>query len=84
MKTENMEELQRQGRRSVWIGLTVVVGVIVVVGLIGIVSLRPEPETLSGEVFAAEYRVSGKVPGRIVDIYVEEGQKVKAGDTLVY
>lgn len=29
-------------------------------------------------------RISGKLPGRVVDLYVEEGDMVKAGDTLVH
>ena len=70
-------------KKSLWIGLGVVLGVIVLIGLVGIVTLRPEPETIMGEVAAAEYRVSGKVPGRIERLWVEEGQQVHEGDTLV-
>lgn len=84
METENKEEIRQQSKRSVWIGLAVVVGIIVIVGLIGLVALRPEPEILAGEVCATEYRVSGKVPGRVARFYVTEGQRVKAGDTLVF
>jgi len=53
------------------------------VALIGVYALRPEPEMLMGEAEASEYRVSGKVPGRIETFHVEEGQTVKEGDTLV-
>ena len=71
-------------KKSLWIGLGAVIGIIVIVGIIGVIVLKPEPEVLMGEVAAAEYRVSGKVPGRIVNLYVEEGQHVNVGDTLVY
>ncbi len=33
---------------------------------------------------AKEIRVSGKMPGRVAEIYVEEGQHVRKGDTLVH
>ncbi len=81
---ETKEHIQAQGKRSVWIGLAVLIGVVVLVALIGFVTLHPRPEVLTGEVYAAEYRVSGKVPGRVAAIFVEEGQQVKAGDTLIY
>lgn len=82
METE--ENIQEQSKKSVWIGLGVLIGVIILVGIIGFIALRPEPEVIMGEVYASEYRVSGKVPGRVVEFYVQEGQQVKMGDTLVY
>ena len=38
---------------------------------------------IQGEAEATEYRVSGKVPGRIEAFYADEGQQVHKGDTLV-
>lgn len=81
MKTTE-EEITKQNKRSVWIGVGVVVGVIVLVGVIGLVALAPEKEEITGEVNASEYRVSGKVPGRVEELYVSEGDKVRKGDTL--
>lgn len=40
------------------------------------------PEELEGEVDVTDYRVSSKVPGRILKFYVEEGDYVHKGDTL--
>ena len=37
---------------------------------------------MQGQVEASEYRVSSKVPGRILEIRVKEGDYVKVGDTL--
>lgn len=71
-------------KRNLWIGIGVVIAVVAIVALIGIIALRPEPELLTGEVEANEYRVSNKVPGRVDTFYVHESQHVKAGDTLVY
>ena len=37
---------------------------------------------MQGQMETTEYRVSSKVPGRILEFRVKEGDKVKAGDTL--
>ncbi|KWW29803.1 MAG: hypothetical protein AUK63_953 [bacterium P3] len=70
--------------KSLMFGLLVLVGIIVIVGLLGIFALRPEPELIMGEVAVAEYRVANKVPGRIDTLYVQEGDRVRAGDTLAH
>lgn len=57
-------------------------GVIVLVALVGFFTLRKGPEIIQGQAEVDEYRVSSKVPGRILEFRVKEGQKVKAGDTL--
>jgi hypothetical protein len=49
------------------IGVGVLIAVVVVLAVVGLIVLRPEPEVLMGEAEASEYRVSGKVPGRILD-----------------
>lgn len=71
-------------QKSLWIGLGIVIAIVAIVALVGAWALRPEPEILMGEVAASEYRVANKVPGRIEELYVEEGQTVHAGDTLAY
>lgn len=44
--------------------------------------LKKKKNPLQGQVEANEYRVSGKVPGRVLQILVKEGQYVKKGDLL--
>lgn len=56
--------------------------VVAVVAVIGAVSIKQEPETIQGQVEVSEYRVSSKVPGRILEIRVKEGDYVNVGDTL--
>ncbi len=56
--------------------------VVVIVALIGYFTLGREPETIQGQVEVTEYRVSSKVPGRILELRVKEGDFVRAGDTL--
>lgn len=57
-------------------------GVIVLVALVGFFMLRKGPDMVQGQAEATEYRVSSKVPGRILEFRVKEGQSVKTGDTL--
>lgn len=54
----------------------------ILVAIIGFFTLGHEPELIQGQVEVSEYRVSSKVPGRILEIRVKEGDFVKAGDTL--
>ena len=56
--------------------------VVVIVALIGFFALGRDPELMQGQVEVSEYRVSSKVPGRILEIRVKEGDYVKVGDTL--
>jgi HlyD family secretion protein len=52
------------------------------VALIGFFTLGNEPEVIQGQMDVTEYRVSSKVPGRILEIRVQEGDYVHVGDTL--
>lgn len=72
-----------KSKKTSLIGAGVLIAVAVVIAIIGAIFLKPETEILMGEVNAAEYRVSGKVPGRIEALLVHEGDMVHEGDTLV-
>ncbi len=52
--------------------------------VIGFLVIKPEPDVVQGQAEAKEIRISGKLPGRVAHIYVEEGQYVHRGDTLVH
>lgn len=56
--------------------------VVMGVALIGYYVFGNEPEDIQGQVDCREYRISTKLPGRIVKIYVEEGDHIHVGDTL--
>lgn len=56
--------------------------VVVIVGAIGYFALSRDPEMIQGQVEVTEYRVSSKVPGRVLELRVKEGDFVNAGDTL--
>lgn len=59
------------------------VAVVIIVAIIGALVLDRDPEMMQGQVEVSEYRVSSKVPGRILELRVKEGDYVKVGDTLV-
>ena len=55
---------------------------VVIVAIIGFFTLGKTDEVIQGEVEVGEYRVSCKVPARVVEIRVKEGDFVHKGDTL--
>ena len=70
--------------RTLLVGLAIVIVIMVCLCIAGIFLVNPPEETVQGQVEATNVRISGKLPGRIVAFYVEEGQHVKKGDTLAY
>ncbi len=81
-----MEEttLKKNRQRGLLIALLIVICALAALAVIGFLTLKPEPDTVQGQADATEIRVSGKLPGRVVTLYVEEGQHVHKGDTLVH
>ena len=63
------------------------IAVLVVIGLValsGIFLLSTPDEIIMGQAEATQVRISGKIPGRIESYRFSEGDKVMAGDTLVF
>ena len=58
------------------------IAVVIIVAIIGFLALDRDADVIQGQVEVTEYRVSSKVPGRILELRVKEGDYVKAGDTL--
>lgn len=75
--------MRKEKEGSLLLGIIALLVVIVVVALVGVLALKPEESLIQGEAEATEYRVSGKVPGRIEMYLFEEGDQVHKGDTLV-
>ena len=73
---------EKTQRNNVLLAFITLVAVVAVVSAIGFFTLGTEPEVIQGQAEATEYRVSSKVPGRILKYFVSEGDQVKAGDTL--
>ena len=66
------------------IGIVALIAIILIIALIGYFVSKPKPLVIQGEAEASEYRVSGKVPGRIEEFFVKEGQMVHKGDTIAF
>ena len=73
---------ERTQRINTFIALAVLGIVIATVCVIGSITYGRTNEIMQGQMETTEYRVSSKVPGRILEFRVKEGDKVKAGDTL--
>lgn len=74
----------RNSSYNLLLGLLALVVIILVILVVGyIVSKDNGPKYIQGEAEATEYRVSGKVPGRIEEFRAVEGSYVRKGDTLV-
>ena len=77
-----MSDKAKQQHNNILLAIAGFSAVVVIVALIGFLALGRDPEVIQGEMEVEEYRVSGKVPGRILELRVKEGDFVKAGDTL--
>ncbi|MDY6121755.1 MAG: biotin/lipoyl-binding protein [Porphyromonas sp.] len=80
---QNTRSKQAFGISNMLLAFIIVLFVVVAIALAGILLFKPREAPIVGQVEVEELRVSGKVPGRIAAYYVEEGQMVKTGDTLV-
>lgn len=67
---------------NILLAIVAFISVVVVVALIGFFTLGRSEEIIQGEVEVTEYRISCKLPGRILQLRVEEGDYVHVGDTL--
>ena len=72
----------KKEEKSIITAISILVAVIAIVALIGELTLDKESNIIQGEAEATEFRVSSKVPGRILRIFVKEGDYVEAGDTV--
>lgn len=61
----------------------ILAGVVILVIIGSMYAFSDETETIQGQADVTEYRVSSKVPARVLRYMVKEGQHVEAGDTLV-
>lgn len=83
----NLEQLTPEAKkenRTLLAALGLVVVAVAVLAIIGFLFLNKPAEILEGQAEATSVRVSGKLPGRVAEFYVHEGDMVKAGDTLVH
>jgi len=77
-----MSNQEKTQHNNILLAIVGFIAVVIVVALIGFFALGRDPEMIQGQVEVTEYRVSSKVPGRILELRVKEGDYVKVGDTL--
>ncbi len=82
MASENNQS-EKRASRSLLISLAVVVLVVLAVAVAGFLFMNKPDDFIEGQAEGTTVRISGKLPGRIVEFYVQEGDSVHAGDTLV-
>ena len=75
---------QKKENRVLISALGFVVVVVAALAIIGFLFINKPAQIIEGQAEATSVRVSGKLPGRVLEFYVHEGDMVKAGDTLVH
>jgi HlyD family secretion protein len=75
---------QKEANRSIMIVLGIIVAALAVTAIAGFMFMNKPAEIVEGQAEGTTVRISGKLPGRVVEFYVHEGDTVKAGDTLVH
>jgi HlyD family secretion protein len=85
MKAQTSEEVAVTSKDKALIAtLVVVILIVAAMAVAGFLFMKPKPDFIQGQADATEIRISGKLPGRVADIYVKEGDYVHAGDTLIH
>lgn len=84
MTTDNSNDAVKRESRSLGIALGLIIFGTIALAIIGFCFLREPAEIVEGQAEATAIKISGKLPGRVRDFYVSEGDYVKAGDTLVH
>lgn len=79
-----MNENKKFSINNMMLAFITVLVVIGLVALAGFFLLTPPDDIMMGQAEATQVRISGKVPGRIASYRFGEGDRVKAGDTLVF
>ena len=84
MNTENNNTAQAtNSTKSIILGIGIIAILMVLIASAGFIFFGEKEDIITGQVEVDEIRIAGKVPGRIAEFLVEEGQSVKEGDTLV-
>ena len=74
--------MKKKNLNVIIVSSAIIMTVIAIIVLVGL--CIPEPrEVIQGQAETSDYRVASKVPARILEIRVAEGDEVSKGDTLV-
>lgn len=83
MSTDNNNSAKKT-ERSLLLTMGIVIVVVAIIAVIGFIFMNKPADIIEGQVEGTTVRISGKLPGRVVEFYVEEGDTVHADDTLVH
>lgn len=75
---------EQRENKILMVAMGVMMVICIVLAILGFCFLNKPKEIVEGQADATSIRISGKLPGRVMKIYVHEGDQVKAGDTLVH
>lgn len=75
---------EKRANRALLITMAVVVVAVAVIAIIGFLFMNRPDDYIEGQVEGTTIRISGKLPGRVVEFYAHEGDTVHAGDTLAH
>lgn len=78
------QSAEQKANKTLIITMALIIVAVAVIAIIGFLFLNKPADLVEGQIDGSSVRVSGKLPGRVVDIYVHEGDTVHAGDTLVH
>ncbi len=79
---DNIQE--KRANRTLLITMAVVLVCVAVIAIIGFLFMNRPDSFIEGQVEGTSIRISGKLAGRVANLYVTEGDTVHAGDTLVH
>lgn len=75
---------QKQAAKGLLITMACVIVAVAIAAVVGFVFMNKPEQFVEGQTEGTTVRIAGKLPGRIAEFYVEEGDTVHAGDTLVH
>lgn len=84
MANINNQTPEQRESRTLMLALAVLTIAVIVLAIIGFLCLNTPADTIEGQAEATSVKISGKLPGRVVEVFVHEGDNVKAGDTLIH
>ena len=83
MSTSTDNSQEKRANRTLLITMAIVVVAVVAIAIVGFLFMNRPDSYIEGQVEGTTIRISGKLPGRVVELYAHEGDTVHAGDTLV-
>ena len=83
-ENNSQRSAEQHAEKSLLITMGIVIVAVAVVAIVGFLFLNKPDDIIEGQVEGTVVRVSGKLPGRVVELFVEEGDTVHSGDTLVH